>query len=160
MSSFNPTVVAAIERDLTRFETRRSAILPILHTIHDHYGYVSEEQVAELESRFDLPKVHVQEVISFYTRFQQHKPCRFHIQFCDNLVCRMFESDKIIAKLRTLPAPEGMISVEPVPCLGVCDGAPAMLVNSDRHLHANAERAVEIIREYLGDEMNTEQELG
>lgn len=149
MSSFSPAVVEAIERDLGRFETRRSAILPILHTIHDHYGYVSETQVEELESRFDLPKVHVQEVISFYTRFQQQKPCRFHVQFCDNIVCRMFGSDKVIAKLRELPAPEGMISIEPVPCLGVCDGAPAMLVNSDRHLRVDADKATALLKDYM-----------
>ena len=149
MSVFNERVITAIEKNLKRFETRRSAILPILHVIHDEFGYVSAAQVEELENTYSLPKMQVQEVITFYSRYQQQKPCRFHVQFCDNIVCRMFGSEKIIAKLRAMQVPAGSLSVAAVPCLGVCDRAPAMLVNSKRHLSVDAQKAEAIINGYL-----------
>lgn len=147
---FSPEMIAKIKKNLSRFETPRSAILPILNDIHDEHGFVSAAQVEALEKDFVLPKVYVQEVITFYSRYRQQKPGRYHVQFCDNIVCHMFDSARIISalKARAEKSEQGLLSVEPVPCLGVCDGAPAMLVNNDRYLKVNLAKADEIIDSY------------
>lgn len=150
MTCFNPEMTAKIKKNLSRFETPRSAILPILNDIHDEQGFVSSAQVEALEKDFGLPKVYVQEVITFYSRYRQQKPGRYHVQFCDNIVCRMFDSASIVAALKTKAekSKQGVLSIEPVPCLGVCDGAPAMLVNNDRYLKVDLAKADEIIDSY------------
>ena len=150
-SVFDKTLHAKITAHLARFETRRSAILPILNDIHAAHGFVSSEQVLALETEFDLPRVQVQEVITFYSRYRQQRPARYHIQFCDNIVCRMFDSERVIGKLRQKAAgcAAGMLSIEPVPCLGVCDGAPAMLVNDERHLRVTCANVEKIVDGYL-----------
>ena len=153
-SVFDADLCAKIKQHLTRFETRRSAILPILNDIHAVCGYVSAEQVQALQDEFDLPRVQVQEVITFYSRYRQQPPARYHVQFCDNIVCRMFASEQLIAKLRDKAAScaAGVLSIEPVPCLGVCDGAPAMLVNDKRHVRVTSDNVDEIIDDYLKQE--------
>ncbi len=150
-STFDVALQAKIKHHLERFETRRSAILPILNDIHQQYGFVSPAQVQALEDEFDLPRLQVQEVISFYSRYRQQQPSRYHVQFCDNIVCRMFASQQLIAKLKAKAAgcAAGTLSVEPVPCLGVCDGAPAMLVNDERHLRVTCDNLDGIIDDYL-----------
>ena len=150
-SVFDADLYAKIKQHLARFETRRSAILPILNDIHDAHGYVSPAQVQALQDEFDLPRVQVQEVITFYARYRQQPPARYHVQFCDNIVCRMFASEQLIAELQDKAAScaEGVLSVEPVPCLGVCDGAPAMLVNDERHLRVTSANVDEIIDGYI-----------
>ena len=155
-SVFDADLCAKINQHLTRFETRRSAILPILNDIHAAHGYVSAEQVQALQDEFDLPRVQVQEVITFYSRYRQQPPARYHVQFCDNIVCRMFASEQLIAKLQDKAASceAGVLSIEPVPCLGVCDGAPAMLVNDERHLRVTHDNVDEIIDSYVKQEGN------
>lgn len=150
-STFDAALRAKLAQHLERFETRRSAILPILNDIHAAHGFVSAAQVQALEDEFDLPRMQVQEVITFYARYRQQQPARYHVQFCDNIVCRMFASEQVIAKLRTkaTSCAAGTLSVEPVPCLGVCDGAPAMLVNDERHLRVTCDNVDEIIDGYL-----------
>ncbi len=150
-STFDAALQAKIRQHLERFETRRSAILPILNDIHAAQGFVSPEQVQALEDEFELPRVQVQEVITFYSRYRQQQPARYHVQFCDNIVCRMFASQQLIDKLKEKAAScaAGLLSVEPVPCLGVCDGAPAMLVNDERHLRVSSENIDKIIDRYL-----------
>ncbi len=150
-STFDPALQAKIREHLDRFETRRSAVLPILNDIHTAQGYISPAQVQTLEDEFDLPRVQVQEVITFYSRYRQQPPARYHVQFCDNIVCRMFASQQLIAALKAKAARSaaGMLSVAAVPCLGVCDGAPAMLVNDKRHLHVNRANIDTIIDGYL-----------
>ena len=150
-SIFDAALRAKLTQHLERFETRRSAILPILNDIHATHGFVSPAQVQALEDEFDLPRMQVQEVITFYSRYRQQQPARYHVQFCDNIVCRMFASEQVIAKLQTKAAScaAGTLSVAPVPCLGVCDGAPAMLVNDERHLRVTCGNVDEIIDGYL-----------
>ena len=150
-STFDTALQAKIRQQLDRFETRRSAILPILNDIHAAHGFVTPEQVQALEDEFELPRVQVQEVITFYSRYRQQQPARYHVQFCDNIVCRMFASQQLIDKLKEKAAScaAGLLSVEPVPCLGVCDGAPAMLVNDERHLQVTCDNVDEIIDGYL-----------
>ena len=150
-SVFDADLCAKIKQHLERFETRRSAILPILNDIHAAHGYVSPAQVQALQDEFDLPRVQVQEVITFYSRYRQQQPARYHVQFCDNIVCRMFDSQQLVAKLKAKATncAEGTLSVEPVPCLGVCDGAPAMLVNDERHLRVTHANIDEIIDGYI-----------
>ena len=67
---FSAEVRSKIEKELTRYETKRSAILPILHAIQDTYRFVSDEQVEALDKEFGLSRVHVHEVLTFYSLYR------------------------------------------------------------------------------------------
>jgi NADH-quinone oxidoreductase subunit E len=154
MSVFSAELKTVIEKELKRYETKRSAILPILHAIQDAHRYVSEEHIDGLEKEFDLSKIHVREVLTFYSLYHTEKPADFEILFCDNIVCHMMGANKTISKIKErIEAVEKTgkkcsFSVEGVPCLGVCDGAPAMLVNKDRYLKVTAQNVDEILNKY------------
>jgi NADH:ubiquinone oxidoreductase subunit E len=154
MSIFANDVKDKIEHYLGRYETRRSAILPVLHVIQDHYGWIKPEHIEALEQEFDLAKVHVQEVATFYMAYRLEEPKPFRIECCDNIVCTMMGVKKLMAKVNDRIAafeaagkdcPFSMIGV---PCLGVCDGAPAILVNKDRYLKVNEDNIDEILEKY------------
>jgi NADH-quinone oxidoreductase subunit E len=154
MSVFSADVVEKINVYLGRYETKRSAILPVLHLIQDAYGWVQDSHIEELHQKFGLDRVHVREVLTFYSIYRQEEPKKFRILFCDNMVCMMMGSRPAIHKIEERIASykragkEVPFSVQPVPCLGVCDGAPAMLVNKERHLHVNAENVDRILDQY------------
>jgi NADH-quinone oxidoreductase subunit E len=155
MSVFTQEVKAKIEGYLTRYETRRSAILPILHVLQDAYGWIQPAHVEALESEFQLHKVEVQEVATFYSMYRLEKPAQFRVLFCDNIVCNMLGANKVIhrieahiARYKEAGNSEPPFSVQGVPCLGVCDGAPAMLVNKERHLRVTEENIDEILAKY------------
>ncbi|MGE0172931.1 MAG: NAD(P)H-dependent oxidoreductase subunit E [Oligoflexales bacterium] len=153
--SFSPALKEKINGYLTRYETRRSAILPILHAIQDECGWISGEQVQTLDREFDLPEVHVREVLTFYSMYRQQKPAKHTILFCDNIVCCMMGAkpamEKIKEKVNAVNAQKGeqVLSLQGVPCLGVCDGAPAMLVNKDRYLKVTADNVDQILSKYI-----------
>jgi NADH-quinone oxidoreductase subunit E len=150
---FTSDIREKIQRELERYETPRSAILPVLHLIQDQYGWIQPVHVEGLEKEFGLPRVQVQEVATFYSmyRLEPAKPLR--ILFCDNLVCCMMGAkevmDKIHARIEVLPHNENPFSLQGVPCLGVCDGAPAMLVNKDRHLRVTPDTVDAILDTYV-----------
>jgi NADH:ubiquinone oxidoreductase subunit E len=152
---FSSEVQSKITHYLERYETKRSSIIPILQFLQDTYGWVSEQHIDALESQYGLHRVHIKEVLTFYKAFHQEKPRKYHIQFCDNIVCCMMGAgdamDKIASRIEALEkelgedCPFEMIGV---PCLGVCDGAPAMLVNKDRYLNVTSDKVDEILSKY------------
>ena len=154
MSVFSAGLQEKINGFLTRYETRRSAILPVLHVIQDECGFVTEEHIDALENDFQLHRVQVREVLTFYTAYRKAAPADFTIQFCNNIVCCMMGSDEVIEKIEhhisayEKAGKKAPFSVEGVPCLGVCDGAPAMLVNKDRHLKVTLENIDATLSKY------------
>lgn len=155
MSVFNAEVKKKIDGYLTRYETKRSSILPILHSIQDEYGWIKEEHIEALDKEFGLPKVQVKEVVTFYSMYRTSQPRKFQILFCDNIVCHMMGAKKVMhhieEKVATLDkqlGADGPFSIKGVPCLGVCDGAPAMLVNKDRHLKVTMENVDAVLSKY------------
>lgn len=152
---FSSKLQETIKKELTRYETKRSSILPILHAIQDECGWVQEKHIDALESVHGLNRVQVKEVLTFYKAYYQKKPRKHPIQFCDNIVCCMMGAKEVMEKIeghiKRLEekhgenAPFEMIGV---PCLGVCDQAPAMLVNKDRHHKVTVENVDQILSKY------------
>lgn len=154
MSYFSPELREKIEHFLGRYETRRSAILPILHAIQDSCGWIQEEHMEALEREYDLSRVQVKEVATFYSMYRLKEPKKFRILFCDNIVCTMMGAKKSMAAIKAVEAAytkagrDCPFSLEGVPCLGVCDGAPAMLVNKERHLLVDENKVKAIMAQY------------
>jgi NADH-quinone oxidoreductase subunit E len=155
MSAFSANLQKTIEGFLTRYETRRSAILPVLHAIQDEAGYISEAAVEELHETYKLDRVQVKEVISFYDIYKDQPTRKFFIRFCDNFTCRMLGSsaaiarcEEIIGKLDAQLGQDGPFQLERFPCLGKCDGAPVMLVNKERLERVTVDRVDECLSKY------------
>ncbi len=151
---FSAQLQQQIQGYLTRYETKRSSILPILHAIQDEHGFIKSEHIEALESQYGLSAVEVREVVTFYSMYRTEQPAKFEIQFCDNIVCMMLGAREAIAKIEGRIAEyehagqQSPFSVQGVPCLGVCDGAPAMLCNKDRHLRVTAENVDQVLARY------------
>ncbi|MBP9706305.1 MAG: NAD(P)H-dependent oxidoreductase subunit E [Oligoflexales bacterium] len=158
MALFSAEIKLKIEALLGRYETRRSAILPILHVIQDEYGWIQPEHFDALHKDYDLDRVQVYEVATFYSMYRLKEPKPYRILFCDNIVCHMMGAKSAMATIekkleafKVKTGQEAPFSLDGVPCLGVCDGAPAMLVNKDRYLCVSDEKKIdEILAKYSG----------
>jgi NADH:ubiquinone oxidoreductase subunit E len=155
MSVFSEPLRKKIEGYCTRYETRRSAILPVLHAIQDEYGWIKEEHVEELHEKYQLDRVQVKEVITFYDIYKDEPTRKYVLRFCDNFTCRMLGSrdaiariEKIIEKLDKDMGQDGPFQLEKFPCLGKCDGAPVMLVNKVRHECVTADKVDAVLAKY------------
>ena len=161
MSVFSSDLEKKLKDQLTRFETTRSAILPILHLIQDEFGWIKEEHIEALQSEFKLSKVHVYEVLTFYSMYVTKEPKKFRILFCDNVTCTLMGAKESMKEIETYcdnfekeEKKQSPFSLEGVPCLGVCDQAPAMLINKDRHHLVTASNVREILDQYAKKVVN------
>lgn len=165
---FNPTdeLEAEAARRIAQFpdDHKRSAVLPILHHVQHHHGFISAEAIQWTADRLGIEPIKVAEVVTFYPGFRQSAPGKFHIRVCRTLSCAMGGSYELMDRLCEITgidrdsldphhhpiavSPCGTWSVEFAECLASCGTAPVCLVNDDFHEGVDAGKSEELLANY------------
>jgi len=143
-----------VKKELTRYETTYSAIIPALFRVQKENGWVPPEAVPALSQLMKIPEAHINEVLYFYTMFNKKPVGKLHVQVCTNISCAMNGGRELAESLcKTFNVKEGAVSndgkitISRVECLGSCGTAPMMQVN-DRYLeNLTPELAVRQLKE-------------
>lgn len=145
-------------------ESKRAAVLPLLHIVQHQFGYISAPAIEWVASKLSIEPIKVLEVVTFYPGFRQAAPGKFHIRVCRTLSCAMGGSYELMERLCELTAidrsasdshhhpisvsPCGKFSVEFAECLASCGSAPVCLVNDDFHEAVAPAKAEELLAKY------------
>jgi len=145
-------------------DQKRSAVLPLLHEVQHHFGFISPESIEWVAGKLEISPIKVVEVVTFYPGFRQKAPGKFHVRVCRTLSCAMGGSAELMDKLCELTgidrtnsdthqdpiavSPCGDYSVEFAECLASCGTAPVCLVNDDFHEGVTADKASELLNSY------------
>lgn len=127
-----PEPVLALTADLLRgMEPGRGSLLAALHRIQDRWGVLPEPCLRATARLLGLAPVEVHELACFYHGFEvvpeiPDEPLR-RIRVCDSLPCRLAGSATLFRSLEATLPPEARL--DRVSCLGLCDQAPAALVD-------------------------------
>jgi len=131
-----------------------SLVLPCLRRIQEDRGYVAEEDIVALVDYLKVPRIQVEEVLSYYTMLRRKPIGRFHLQACRNIACSMRGAEGVIAhlsrKLGVKPGettPDGAFTLTEVECLGSCGTAPVVMVNEAYHENMSAEKLDRLVDE-------------
>jgi NADH-quinone oxidoreductase subunit F len=124
--------------------SRRHLLLPVLHAVQDHAGWVSRGALEYACRRLSIPPADAYGVASFYSRFalDERPPLAVHV--CDDIACKCAGADVLCEALERNFGPPGapIASGSAVwyrsPCLGLCDRAPAALIERAGGDHAEA----------------------
>ena len=131
-----------VKKEMTRYETKLSAIIPALYRAqNENGGWVGPEVVDYLSQLMDIPQSQIEEVLDFYTMFNKQPVGRYNIQVCTNISCAMAGGREIVKhlceKLKVHPGEvtkDGKFSVTYVECAGSCGTAPVMQINRDSYI--------------------------
>jgi NADH-quinone oxidoreductase subunit E len=164
---FVPTAALEVEADkrLAQFpeDQKRSAVLPILHFIQHHHGFISAEAIEWTAARLEIQPVKVLEVVTFYPGFRQTAPGKFHIRVCRTLSCAMAGSYELMESLCKVAnidrshadhhhpiavSPDGKYSIEFAECLASCGFGPVCMVEDDFHEAIQPDKAEELLKKY------------
>ena len=130
----------------------RSDLLPALHQAQDIYGYLPEPVAGEVANTLGVSLADVYGVIDFYSMFYKEPVGETVIQVCGDPSCALSGSDAVSEALcrhwdTSLDqiSPDGSVTIERAPCLGLCANAPAALVGDTPVGNIHPEAAPEII---------------
>src|SRR5437764_12176609 len=138
MSVLSEHLRQQIQGYLPRYPSKQAVTLPALHIVQDELRCVPLEAIREIATLLDLSPAEVYDTMSFYGIFrdEQHKLGKTRLWVCRGLACELREGEEVLAdvcqKLNVKPgdtSADGKITVEFAECIGVCEGAPAVLID-------------------------------
>ena len=111
-----------------RAREERQLLLPALHAVQDAIGWISAGALGYACERLRVPPAEAYGVAESYALLStRERPPRV-AHLCDDIVCRNAGADALAEEVgRALEGDEGA-TWEPSPCLGVCERAPAALL--------------------------------
>lgn len=116
------------------------ALLPMLHALQDHYGYVPPEAVPLLAKSLNLSRAEIHGVISYYHHFRDHPGGRHVVRLCRAEACQAVGGDALADHVKARlgcdfhgVSEDGEFTLEAAYCLGQCAVGPSMLVDDEIH---------------------------
>jgi NADH-quinone oxidoreductase subunit F len=111
----------------------RTALLPALHAAQAIYGYIPEQVAAEIGRSLQVPLVDVFGVVDFYALFYREPVGKTVIHVCGDPACALAGADTVFKVINQNitegNGSSGAVTLEKAPCLGLCEHAPALIIN-------------------------------
>jgi len=123
---------------LPRYPSKQAVTLPALHVVQDALRCVPLEAVREIADLLDLSPAEVADTMTFYGFFRpEDKPLgKTRLWVCRGLACALRGGEELLSdlcqRLNVRPgqtSADGKVTVEFAECIGVCEGAPAVLID-------------------------------
>jgi len=148
-------------------------MMDIVLAVQEKFGCVSSAAMDMIARAVGTKRVEVESVVSFYAFLSTEQKGKVVIRLCHDVIDCMRGCDRVAEAFREElgidvgdTTPDGLITLEYAPCIGMCDQAPAALVNETVVTHLSSDAAREIVRklrqrlaphqlvEHLGDGNN------
>ncbi len=152
-----PEIEFHVDSIIKQYPVPRSAVLMILHTLQEKFGYLTPQLIEWTASKVGVDPIHVLELVTFYPMLRQTPSGQIHIKICKSLPCMLKGSlhlyHTLCAQLNLDPnnpgpqtTPDGHITVEQVECLAACDLAPVAMLSDQLLERCTISTLEEIIR--------------
>ena len=116
----------------------RPGLLPALYAAQKLYGWLPQEAAAEVAKSLRVPLADVHGVIEFYSLFYNEPVGKRIIRVCTDQACALRGGDGLLNHLCShhglgpgQTTRDGTLTIEASPCLGLCEQAPAALVDDE-----------------------------
>ncbi len=150
--SFSDEALKEFNDILTRYPTKRAALLPTLHLLQREFGWISREGMEYVGELLELPFSEVYDTASFYTMFKLKPMGKYHLQVCHTLSCALRGAGEICDHIREKlhidngeVTEDGKYSFVKVECLGSCGTAPVVQINDDYYEGLTVEQFDEVL---------------
>ena len=135
-----------------QFKTLPGGMLPLLHAIKHKVGHIPESAIDPIAKGLNLSRAEVHGVISFYHDFNTQPKGRNIVQICRAEACQSMGSRHIETHAKQSlgidygeVTNDGLLTLEPVYCLGNCACSPSVRINDDIHARVDSERFDQLI---------------
>jgi len=152
MIEFSHQAQLQLEKILSHYPDKASALLPVLHLARREFHTITPEVMSYVAGLLSISPIEVMDVVSFYTLYPRDEEGRYVIQVCATLPCALLGAESLVdylgAKLGIRPGQttaDKKFTLKKVECLGSCGTAPVMQINDDYYENLTRERVDQIL---------------
>ena len=142
------------EKILTRYPTKRAALLPVLHLAQEVRGWISPQTIERVAELLELTPAQVLATASFYTMYNLKPVGRYLIQVCTNIACDLCGAGPVLKRFLQETktrlgdvSKDGKYTVIETECLGACGYPTAVFINERFYESVTPERVPSILKE-------------
>ena len=140
---------------LRNYPDKPSALLPVLNKAQELYGWLSPEAIESVAEALGLTPAHVRGVATFHDLYRRKSPGRHTVQLCTNVTCMLFGAESLLEVIEKefgmIPgqtSADGRFHLLVMECIGACDKAPAMVIDSKLYHISGRQALVETLEAY------------
>jgi bidirectional [NiFe] hydrogenase diaphorase subunit len=145
-----------LETAMKRHQHRSDALIEILHTAQELFGYLENDLLLHIAYSLKLPPSRVYGVATFY-HFFTLKPKGVHTcVVCMGTACYVKGGDKVLAAIENLTkikagqtTADGQISLLTARCIGACGIAPAVVYDGNVTPRQSPEIALNLVKGWI-----------
>jgi NADH-quinone oxidoreductase subunit E len=141
-----------IEAELQHYAQKRAVCIDALKIIQRHRGWVSDDGIRDLAGFLEMTPDELDGVATFYNLIFRKPVGKHVILICDSVSCWIMGYEVIrrhlTARLRIElgeTSSDGKFTMLPIPCLGTCDHAPAMMIDDELYQDLDIHKINQII---------------
>ena len=146
----------AIDRTMKRFKYEKDALLEVLNSAQEAFGYLSEDLLLYISNQLNVPMSQVYGVATFYHMFTFEPLGEHNCIICTGTACHVKGSERIVQALSEAfdinpgeTTPDGMFSLTTARCLGSCGLAPVVVLNGQVSGKATPEAVTKRVQELV-----------
>jgi NADH-quinone oxidoreductase subunit E len=144
-----------IESVFKEYRFRQAACIEALKIIQKRRGWVSDEDIKDVSEFLEMTPDELDSVATFYSLIFRREVGRHIILICDSASCWVMGYEKILDHIKTRigaalgeTSADGRFTLLPVACIGVCEQAPAMIIDGEVYGFLDEEKIDRILSSY------------
>ncbi len=129
-----------VEKYFPRYPRKQAALLPLFHLIMHEYGFIAPQAIDEAAQLLEMTPAAVQDAATFYEEFRFEPSGKYIVNVCRSIACEICGHEQVLKRIKDVfgienfeTTDDGLITLIEVECLGLCEKAPAALINGEIH---------------------------
>lgn len=127
-----------VDRTLKRFHYEQDALIEVLHTAQEAFGFLNDDLMIYVARELKLPQSWVYGVATFYHFFSLKPQGEHTCVVCMGTACYVKRSAEIVSKIQEeyhiepgQTTSDGKLSLATARCLGSCGLAPVLVIDNE-----------------------------
>ena len=141
--------------DLITKKDQIGALIPLLQSAQDSYGYIPEKVIHYVSEVVGIPAAEIYGVITFYAQFRLKPLGENVIKICEGTACHVNGAKSILNTLQNElgisvneTSDDGLFTLQSVACIGCCSLAPVIMINNDTFGNLTPDTTKKVLRKY------------
>lgn len=147
--------IQAIDDEWSHYPDKQAVSIEALKIVQRLRGWVSDESLSDVAAYLGMTIDELDSVATFYPLIFRKPVGKHVILICDSVSCWITGYEQLRQTISEdlgvtfgETTEDGRFTLLPIPCLGACDHAPAMMVDNELYGNLDSEKVKKILAEY------------